>query len=206
MDTTSWWVPLLTAGSALLGVVVTQWFANRRERAAWKRDLEREEARWEREDQAKTFEHRRAAYVEFYESLRTMQDRVYTHASGNPYQDLPELEENWRLDGWEKLQLLELYATPRVSSLANEAYSATSQWGDETQLGNDSPLLLGNRVDRVERLAYLLGNRVDRLAYRRHVEDGGGRRDQACGGLGDGCSQLLAGLPDGLGHTPQVIR
>ncbi|KXX60281.1 hypothetical protein AZG88_38225 [Rhodococcus sp. LB1] len=70
------WVPLVVAAIGLIttvtGVVVTQILANRRERASWNRDLQREQVRWTREDQRLTFEQRRTAYVEFYESLRRM--------------------------------------------------------------------------------------------------------------------------------------
>jgi len=63
----------------VVGIVVTQIMANRRERASWQRDTDREQQRWEREDQAMTFDYRRAAYVEFYESLRKMGLRVHDH-------------------------------------------------------------------------------------------------------------------------------
>lgn len=33
------------------------------------------------------------------------------------------------VDAWEKLQVLELYATPHVSSLATKAWEATGKWG-----------------------------------------------------------------------------
>ena len=80
------WVPLVVAAlgfvSTLTGVVVTQILANRRERASWNRDLQREQVRWTREDQRLTFEQRRTAYVEFYESLQRMMLRAYDHGLG----------------------------------------------------------------------------------------------------------------------------
>lgn len=84
--TTPLWVPLVVAAlgfvSTVVGIVVTQIMANRRERASWQRDTDREQQRWQREDQARTFEHRHTAYVEFYEALRAMMLRVYDHGMG----------------------------------------------------------------------------------------------------------------------------
>jgi len=81
--TTPLWVPLVVAAlgivSTVVGIVVTPIMANRRQRASWQRDTDREQQRWQREDQARTFEHRHTAYVEFYEALRAMMLRVYDH-------------------------------------------------------------------------------------------------------------------------------
>lgn|SRR5690348_10999263 len=135
---------LIGGGLALLGVIVTQWFANRRERATWKRERERERERWEREDQLRTFEHRRAVYVEFYESLRDMQQRVYEHT--NQFPDVnPEIAEGWTVHAWEKLQLLELYATPNIRELANQAYVATAKWGQRAEPGGADEEFDNNR-------------------------------------------------------------
>ena len=121
MNTTPLWVPLVVTALGFVGIVVTQFIANRRERKNWDRERKRERERWSREDQARTFEHRRAAYVEFYESLRSMQGRVYSHGSEDAYGP-PELEEDWGLDAWEKLQVLELYPTPRISNRSLEEH------------------------------------------------------------------------------------
>ena len=101
MYTTPLWVPLLVAAlgivSTVVGIVVTQIMANRRERATWTRELAREQARWLREDRALTFEHRRAVYVEFYESLRKMMLRVYDHGMGLSDEGT-ELPWAWQMD------------------------------------------------------------------------------------------------------------
>lgn len=141
MSTTPLWLTLVVAAlgpaSALFGVWLTQRRADRREDATFARELAREQARWQREDEALTFEHRRAAYAEFYESLRKMQLAAYDHGMGLTVWDTHDLPEGWQTDTWEKLQHLELYATPRVGSLATEAYSAIWRWGANTKLGND---------------------------------------------------------------------
>jgi hypothetical protein len=76
MNTTPLQVPLVVAGLGLIGTAfgalggawLTQRRADRREELNWNRDLEREQARWAREDTARTFEYRRKAYVNFYQA------------------------------------------------------------------------------------------------------------------------------------------
>jgi hypothetical protein len=75
--TTPVWVPLLvailgllgTAGGAIVGVLITQRRSDRREKAAWDREREREREVWAREDAARTFELRRQSYVEYFEAV-----------------------------------------------------------------------------------------------------------------------------------------
>lgn len=140
MNTTPLWVPLVVAALGLVstgvGIVVTQVMANRRERANWTRELERERQRWQREDEALTFEHRRIAYVEFFEALRKMQVSVEELAMGPRLGEThAQLDDDWQINAWEKLQHLELYATPRVGFLAREAFLATLRWGENTEPG-----------------------------------------------------------------------
>ena len=142
MSTTPLWLTLIVAAlgpaSALFGVWITQRRADRREDATFARERAREQARWQREDESLTFEHRREAYAEFYESLRKMQLAAYDHGMGLSAWDTREIPEGWQTDTWEKLQHLELYATPNVASLAKEAYSATWRWGHNTRFGEDN--------------------------------------------------------------------
>jgi hypothetical protein len=46
-----------------------------------------------------------------------------------------QLDDDWQINAWEKLQHLELYATPRVGFLAREAFLATLRWGENTEPG-----------------------------------------------------------------------
>jgi hypothetical protein len=133
VSTTPLWVPLVVAAfglvSTVVGIVVTQVMANRRERANWTRELERERQRWQCEDEALTFEHRRIAHVEFFEALRKMQVRVEELAMGPRLGEThAQLDDDWQINAWEKLQHLELYATPRVGFLAREAFSLRYVW------------------------------------------------------------------------------
>lgn len=128
----SWVSTWITLAVAVLGIAgtlggawLTQRRADQRETAKWDRELEREQSRWAREDEARTFEHRRESYVEFYESLRKMALHAYNHGFGFTDDAAEELKEGWQTDTFERLQHLDLYASPTVSNLAHAAYSAS---------------------------------------------------------------------------------
>ncbi len=127
--------------SALFGVWLTQRRADKRDDATFARELARERERWVREDQARTFEHRRTAYVEFYDSLRKMGLCVHDHGYGlsEDCDEGDELPFGWQTDAWEKLQHLELYASPTVAQLASKAYSTTYSWGHNARHGRWGP-------------------------------------------------------------------
>jgi hypothetical protein len=131
MDTTPLWVPLVVAGMAVLGTLtaglLTQHWANRRESQAWTRERQRERERWDREDEARTFEHRRQTYADFYEAVKALARMAYGHCYG--FTDEPELAEGWQSDAFAKLARLGLYADRRVAAAASEAYSAAWSWG-----------------------------------------------------------------------------
>jgi hypothetical protein len=132
MSTTPLWVPLLVAAlgvvSTLVGIVVTQIMANRRERANWTRELQREQTRWSREDQARTFSYRRVAYVQFYESLRSAIARInFLIVYGSDGARMPE---GWYYELFEKLQHVEMYGSADVVTVAQRAFEVTQAWGD----------------------------------------------------------------------------
>lgn len=122
--TTPLWLTLIVAalgpGGALLGVWLTQRRADRRDDATFARELARERERWAREDQARTFEQRRTAYVEFYEALRAMMVRAYGHGLGLSDEG-DELPEGWQTPPFQAAQRLEVYATPDVREKASVA-------------------------------------------------------------------------------------
>lgn len=138
MQTTPLWVPILIAGLGMLGAaaagitgaLITQRRADRRHEEAWTRERERDRERWEREDEMRTFEHRREAYSDFYESLKEMGRRAYDHGYG--FTEEPEIPEGWQTDTFRKLQRMSLYATPPVVDAASRAYDAAWRWGHET--------------------------------------------------------------------------
>lgn len=159
------WVPLVVAAlgfiSTVTGVVVTQVLATRRERASWDRDLQREQVRWTREDQRLTFEQRRTAYVEFYESLQRMTLRVYDHGLGCSDED-PKLPEGWQTEAAEACRRLEVYASPEVSGAAMDAYGATWRWGHAARHGEDDETFYDNQeVADQEQIKLLQAIRAD---------------------------------------------
>ena len=140
--TTPLWVPLVVAAlgfvSTVVGIVVTQIMANRRERASWQRDTDREQQRWQREDQARTFEHRHTAYVEFYEALRAMMLRVYDHGMGLSDEG-NELPEGWQNDAAEAVRRLEGTVTlieKCSGALEFEAVATEHRWVVHISGGN----------------------------------------------------------------------
>lgn len=118
MNQTPLWVPLAVAGLGLLGtlcgtiagVLITQRRSDRREQTTWERDRDRERERWEREDALRTFEERRSAYEQFYESLRAMAVTAYDHGMGlSPEGEYGELPEGWQTPAFRALQHLAVY-------------------------------------------------------------------------------------------------
>jgi hypothetical protein len=107
------------------GVWLTQRRADRREDMNWTRQLEREQELWAREDAARTFEHRRTAYVDFYQANAEAAQWVSTYIAvrlrGGDEAELPPL---WSSEVEDRLQALQIYATPRVTELADKAQTA----------------------------------------------------------------------------------
>lgn len=120
-------VAVVAAGGALSGVMITQRREDRRDVATRAHELDRERERWRRDDEQRTFEERRKAYVEFLESLRDMAFVVYNFGLGLGRPD--DLAEGWQLPTFRRLDGIELYAPPAVSSAALTAYSKAWWWG-----------------------------------------------------------------------------
>jgi hypothetical protein len=169
MDSTPLWVPLVVAaagvigtiGAGIGGIVVTQRHADRRDNRTWERVGERERERWAREDESRTFEHRRQSYADFYESLKDMARTAYDHGYG--FTEEPELPPDWQSAAFRKLQRLSLYATPTVAEAASRAYNAAWRWGHEIKYDDpDDPRFyeLQDVYDTCE-VAVLFAMRVD---------------------------------------------
>lgn len=122
MSSVGLWLPLASAGIAVLGtlggslggVLVTQRWADRREDKAQAR-----------EDEARTFEHRREAYADFYEAVQAMARLAYLHGTMLT-EDLPG---DWYSEAFGKLSRLILYADRSVAIAASDAYTAAWYWG-----------------------------------------------------------------------------
>lgn len=135
VSSTPLWVPLVVAGmgvagtlgGGIAGAVFTRRWTERREELAWARERRRERERWAREDQARTFEHRREAYIDFYVAVKALARTAYNHGFG--LIDEEELPEGWQDDAAAKLRRLEFYADRELAAAASRAYGAAWSWG-----------------------------------------------------------------------------
>lgn len=128
VNTIPLWVPLVVAmlgligtlSGALGGVIITQRRSDRRERASQLHALEREKARWAREDEARTFEQRRDAYAAIYEAVRDT-----NRSAGEWTAETKDTEALFRA-----LKILEMYGTPRVVRAARQCWHTTIKRGN----------------------------------------------------------------------------
>jgi hypothetical protein len=86
---------------------------------------------WRREDEARTFEHRREVFEDFYQAVKALARKAYCHGYG--FTDGPELPDDWHEDAAAKLTRLGLYADRRVAAAASAAYGAAWSWGENTK-------------------------------------------------------------------------
>ncbi|MFV8245675.1 hypothetical protein [Mycolicibacterium peregrinum] len=110
-----------TVGGTLSGVLVTQLMSNRREAAAWQREMGREKARWAREDRARTFEHRREAYVAFYRAVSDHAQENWRYFTDVVVRGGSTKAEPQYVRAAEAYDLVAIYGSPQVRELANVA-------------------------------------------------------------------------------------
>ena len=162
VSTTPLWVPLVVAGigvagtltAGIAGGLVTQGWANKREDKAWARERERERGRWAREDEARTFEHRREVLEDFYQAVKALARRAYDHGYG--FDDTPELPFDWNADAFAKLTRLGLYVDRRVYAEASAAYNAACSWGQHTKYDDPDDPEFYERQQRFDNAEYKL--------------------------------------------------
>lgn len=120
-----WWIPLVVAviglcgvlGGGLGGVMFTQRHANHREDTRWQREREREQALWAREDAARSYEHRRAAYVDFIKEFHCRREEL---ASGNGEKNAPWYD----MLLYDLLMQIQIFGTNKAAQPADEAFNA----------------------------------------------------------------------------------
>lgn len=162
MSTTPLWVPLVVAGIGVAGTLaagvagglITQRWANEREDTAWVRERQREQEHWAREDETRTFEHRRQVLEDFYEAVKALARRAYDHGYG--FDGTPELPFDWHADAAAKLTRLGLYADRRVYAAASEAYGAAWAWGQHTKYNDPDDAKFYERQARFDAAEYSL--------------------------------------------------
>ena len=117
--------------AGIAGTLIAQRWANQREDKTWARDRDREQERWRREDEARTFEHRRQVIEEFYQAVKALARRAYDHGYG--FDGTPELPSDWHADAAEKLSRMSLYVDRPLAAAASAAYGAAWSWGEHTK-------------------------------------------------------------------------
>ncbi len=126
MNTTPLWVPLAVAVlgmvGTLTGVMLTLRSSAKREDVRWEQERAKDREVWAREDAARTFDERRAAYWSFYEALHSTVIQVEQFAHGSTVAE--ELPEDWQYAAWSALLKVRIFGVPRVVRAANEAYDA----------------------------------------------------------------------------------
>lgn len=164
-----------TIAGTIAGVIITQRRSDRREHVAWIRERDRQRELWAREDELRNFEHRRDAYVNFYDSLRRMVRSAYDHGMGlsdpPPQEAEGELPFEWNQEAGRQLEHLRIYASPTVLAAADAAYDACWRWGHATRHGSDDDLFYERQeeFDSAELILY--------DAIRRDLGLGGAFRD-----------------------------
>jgi hypothetical protein len=155
-------VPLVVAGigvagtltAGIAGGLITQRWANNREDEAWARERERELERWTREDEARTFEHRREVFEDFYQAVRALARRAYDHGYG--FDGTPKLPFDWNADAGAKLNRLGLYADRRLAAAAAAAYNAAFWWCQHTKYDDPDDPEFYERQQRFDDAEYEL--------------------------------------------------
>jgi hypothetical protein len=117
--------------AGITGTLIAQRWANQRDDKTWARERGREQERWRREDEARTFEHRREVFEDFYQAVKALARRAYDHGYG--FDGTPELPSDWHADAAAKLNRLKLYVDRRTYIAAERAYDAAFWWGDHTK-------------------------------------------------------------------------
>lgn len=113
--------PCWHARWALGGVVITQRSADRREQENRANDAERERARWAREDESRTFEHRRDAYISYFEAIRDAVSLINQRHYHSP--EIPgPLPSGWTGAMWAGLQKVDIYGSVPTIAIAHQAF------------------------------------------------------------------------------------
>ncbi len=106
--------------------MLTQRRADRREDARWQRERDREQALWAREDAARSYEHRRTAYVDFIKEFNyrwnvsvEVEVEVEVEVQGFPNGDPPE---DFFVPVYDLLTPIEIFGTREAAKLAREAF------------------------------------------------------------------------------------
>ena len=101
------------------GVIVTQMLANHREDIRWRREHDRQQLDRDREDAARSYEHRREAYVKFIAEYHRVWDIA---ASACSVGDDAAIPEDFLLDLYYRRISVEIFGTKDSANHAHDAY------------------------------------------------------------------------------------
>lgn len=130
------WVSLLaaflSAGIAFGAATYTQHRADRRAREERQQDARREALRWEREDVARTYDHRRAAYVAFITALESF----HRYYDSDEYQYRGDLDNDDYRPAQEAFGQVEIYGSKVAIHLALKALHELYGWSNQEGADN----------------------------------------------------------------------
>jgi hypothetical protein len=142
------WVPLVVAVFGLAGVLVTQSLATRREDARWERERARERDRWAREDTARSYDHRRDAYMAFFKTYNERWNALETAWISSGVVNEPP--EDFLAALYDLASEVEIFGTREAASCAREAYKALSAHAFANKRMPDEPLHLFQEQVRLD--------------------------------------------------------
>ena len=134
MGTTPLWVPFALAVIAvvgtLAGVVSTQIWNSRQEERRWARENDRLREAQAREDLNRTYEHRRAAYVEFQQEIDRLTGLLHSNREPLALDDpaFGELAQRWTP--------IRVYGTYEADTLAFKCMDRLQDWGHHPDRGD----------------------------------------------------------------------
>lgn len=167
MTTTPLWVPLGAAFIAVLGtlagVIFTQVWNSRLEERRWVRESNRLREAEAKEDANRTYEHRRAAYVDFLQELERV-ERVISDPNRVPAEKRT-LNNPSPSDLTELWSAVRIYGTYEADNKASECIGFLDHWGNQP----DDDMLADNFYSA--RAGYLLQIRKDLGILERKPEE-----------------------------------
>jgi hypothetical protein len=120
---------VLGALAALLGVFLNGWLTNRREAARWERDRDLQAQAWARDDAARSYEHRREAYLNFVTQWRLHHDMAWRYRTFG--KNGPDPDYDWMDDLYDSFVALQIFGTRSAVEAAEAALKNLSAYCTE---------------------------------------------------------------------------
>ena len=157
MGTTPLWVPLVVAGVAVIGtlagVVFTQVWNSRLEERRWARENDRLRETQAREDLNRTFEHRRAAYIEFQQEFDQLEEQVRKANRDREPIDFDEIYEKLS----RSLTPVHVYGTGLAHSEALQCMLSLREWARDPEDPDNENLVVQSGSEYTRQIRTDLG-------------------------------------------------